>query len=111
LILRTKSHEADGDSDAALLVDIDLAILGQPAHRFWEYEAAIRAEYSWVPSPRFTQRRAEILAQFLQRPAIFSTEPLRQKYEAPARANLQAAIERLRGTAALDPSKNDLRHR
>lgn len=95
LILCTKTHDSGAVPDAALLIDIDLAILGQSSERFWEYERAIRAEYAWVPAPTFAEKRAEILTRFLQRPAIYRTEPFRAKYEAAARANLQAAIARL----------------
>lgn len=95
LILATKTHEPGPLADAALLIDIDLAILGQPAARFWEYEAAIRAEYAWVPAATFAEKRAEILQRFLARPTLYRTAPLRQKYESAARANLGAAIDRL----------------
>lgn len=44
LILATKKHGASLHVDAALLVDVDLNILGQPLDRFWEYEAQIREE-------------------------------------------------------------------
>ena len=51
LILATK-HDGDATTaDAALLVDVDLAILGAPAERFDEYERQVREEYSWVPVP------------------------------------------------------------
>lgn len=96
LILCTQSHEPGVDLDAALLIDIDLAILGQPPQRFWDYERGIRAEYAWVPWPTYVQKRAEILTRFLERPVIYRTESLARKYEAPARVNLQAAIDRLR---------------
>ncbi|HWA26393.1 MAG TPA: hypothetical protein VG734_12080 [Lacunisphaera sp.] len=95
LILATKTHRADGSADAALLLDIDLAILGQPEKRFWEYEAAIRREYAWVPAVTFAEKRAEILRGFLLRPALYQTAAFRDRYETTARANLKAAIERL----------------
>jgi predicted metal-dependent HD superfamily phosphohydrolase len=96
LILSTKTHEPGDVPDAALLIDIDLAILGQPAARFWEYEQAIRAEYAWVPEVTFAQKRTEILVRFLGRSAIYRTEAFRARYESIARANLEAAIGRLR---------------
>ncbi len=95
LILCTQTHEPGVDPDAALLIDIDLAILGQPSERFWDYERGIRAEYEWVPWPTYAQKRAEILTRFVKRPAIYRTESLARKYEAPSRVNLQAAIHRL----------------
>jgi len=99
LILCTKTHEPGDVPDAALLIDIDLSILGQPAARFWEYEQAVRAEYSWVPPVEFAQKRTAILSQFLSRPAIYRTELFRSRYEATARANLEAAIAQLHPTA------------
>lgn len=99
LVLSTKTHEPGGLPDAALLIDIDLAILGQPADRFWKYEHAIRAEYAWVPAVTFGEKRAEILERFLRRPAIYRTEAFRVRYEFAARANLAAAITRLRASS------------
>lgn len=96
LILCTQTHEPGVDQGAALLIDIDLAILGQPPERFWDYERGIRAEYAWVPWPTYAQKRAEILTRFLKRPATYRTESFARKYEAPACVNLRAAIERLR---------------
>ena len=96
LIRGTKTHESCASPDAAILIDIDLAILGQPPSRFWEYERAIRAEYAWVPAPTFAQERARILNRFLERGSVFQTETFRCRYEANARKNLRAAIEALR---------------
>lgn len=99
LILCTKTHEPGELPDATLLIDIDLAILGQPSERYWQYEEAIRAEYAWVPEALFAQKRAEILARFLQRPAIYRTERFRARYEAAARANLEVSLARLRAVS------------
>jgi predicted metal-dependent HD superfamily phosphohydrolase len=96
LVLCTKTHEPAGVPDAAVLIDIDLAILGQPAGRFREYERAIRAEYAWVPEAIFAQKRAAILTRFLERPAIYRTEDFRARYESTARENLGASLARLR---------------
>jgi len=94
-ILCTKTHQPGSLSDASLLIDIDLAILGQPPERFWAYENAIAAEYAWVPGETFRRKRAEILNGFLRRATLYRTAFFRHKYEAVARANLAAAIARL----------------
>jgi predicted metal-dependent HD superfamily phosphohydrolase len=47
LILATRHDVSPPGGDAALLVDVDLAILGSPAERFDEYERQVRQEYSW----------------------------------------------------------------
>lgn len=91
LILATKHHRAS-TPDEALLVDVDLAILGQSEERFGLYERRIREEYAWVPEPIFRQKRAEILQGFLARPFIYGTEFFRARYETAARRNLQRSL-------------------
>jgi predicted metal-dependent HD superfamily phosphohydrolase len=95
LILATRHDGSPPAGDAALLVDVDLAILGSPAERFDEYEQQVRQEYSWVPGFVFKRKRAEILEGFLRRPALYHTEHFRSRYEAAARANLTRSIHQL----------------
>lgn len=98
LILATRHSAPPRGQDQMLLVDIDLAILGAPRARFDEYEAQIRAEYSWVPALIFRARRRKVLAEFLARDHIYSTPALRDALEGPARDNLTYALRRLDGT-------------
>ena len=90
------------------MIDIDLSILGQPPDRFDAYETEIRTEYAPVIEERgtaaFNSGRAGILRRFLDRPAIYSTEHFRARYERAARANLQRSIERLESPSWTDPS-------
>ena len=99
MILVTKTHDPEPGSDLALMVDIDLAILGSSWDRFAEYEQAIRQEYARVPDVIFGQKRAAILDRFLSRDKIYSTEWFRREYEQRARVNLQKSIHRLKGLA------------
>jgi predicted metal-dependent HD superfamily phosphohydrolase len=78
-------------TDEELLVDIDLSILGATPERFAEYETQIRREYAHVPEAEFWQRRKGILRAFLDRPAIYGTQPLHARFEAAARNNLRRA--------------------
>jgi predicted metal-dependent HD superfamily phosphohydrolase len=95
-LIQTTKHTAPPTSpDAALLVDIDLAILGQPRERYARFEDEIRREYSWVPEPDFAAGRGTILRGFLERPAIYGTDSFCRRYEASARGNLRWAIARL----------------
>ena len=80
------------DPDTALLVDIDLSILGAEPARFAEYEQQIRFEYAHVPAEVFAPRRREILAHFLARTPIYRSPGLRAEREAQAHRNLRAAI-------------------
>ena len=96
LILTTKTHVPGRVVDAGLLIDIDLSIFGKSAERFGEFEEGIRSEYAWVPWDVYCAKRAEILEGFLKRERIYETELMREKYEATARRNIEALIERLR---------------
>ncbi len=95
LIMATCHAGLPCTSDAALLVDIDLAILGAEPARFAEYERQIRVEYGFVPESVFLEKRAAILRGFLERPALFSTTCYRDRFDRQARANLAEAIARL----------------
>jgi predicted metal-dependent HD superfamily phosphohydrolase len=97
LILATRHDTAPRDQDEKIIVDVDLAILGERPERFDEYEKQIREEYAWVPQVVFREKRREILKGFLARPSIFNTREFVEAYEARARANLERSIERLRG--------------
>jgi predicted metal-dependent HD superfamily phosphohydrolase len=92
LIMATADHDAHGDQDARLVIDIDLAILGAAPARFAEYEQQVRAEYAAVPVDVYRQKRGELLASFLARPAIYGTPELHARLEAQARTNLQHAL-------------------
>ncbi|WP_431275904.1 HD domain-containing protein [Variovorax ureilyticus] len=94
LVMATRHDAEPVGADARLLVDIDLAILGAPADRFAEYERQIRIEYAHVPAEVFETRRREILAGFLARDPLYLTAPMRERFEAAARANLKRAVRR-----------------
>jgi predicted metal-dependent HD superfamily phosphohydrolase len=95
LVLATKHNATPASPDAALVVDVDLAILGAPAERFDEYEQQIRQEYSWAPGILFRRKPREILETFLARPCIYSTDFFQTRFEVSARSNLARSIEHL----------------
>ena len=94
LILETRHCSEPLGRDAALLVDIDLAILAAPPDRFDEYERQIREEYSHVPLQEFREARRKILEGFLGRPRIFLSPFFCERYEDPARRNIASALAR-----------------
>jgi predicted metal-dependent HD superfamily phosphohydrolase len=96
LILATCHRDPPRPGDEALLVDVDLSILGADEERFARYEREVRREYWWVPRRRFQEARAAVLRSFLERPAIFTTEEIAARYELPARVNLERALATLR---------------
>jgi predicted metal-dependent HD superfamily phosphohydrolase len=90
LVQATASHSRPRTTDEALLIDIDLSILGAPPARFAEYEQGIRDEYNWVPEVIFAAKRRTILNRFLERETIFHTRYFIERYERQARVNLGA---------------------
>ncbi|MEZ5209625.1 hypothetical protein MYK68_13890 [Gordonia sp. PP30] len=96
LVELTLTHDpAADDRNGIALSDADLAVLGADADRYDEYAANVRDEYQQVPGPLFRRARAELLAEFLTRDALFRSAPARDLWEAPARANLRREIAEL----------------
>ena len=77
LILATRHGDDSANmetsgADAALLVDIDLSILGATPERFAQYEAQIRREYAFVPDEIYAVRRRAVLGHFARRDPLLS---------------------------------------
>ena len=96
LILATAHTSEPRTADEALLLDIDLSILGADEATFDEYDRSIRGEYEFVPETRYREARAEVLMSFLRRERIYRTSLYSERLESRARANLQRALARLR---------------
>jgi predicted metal-dependent HD superfamily phosphohydrolase len=88
LILVTKHSLIVDDFDGQLIMDIDLAIFGQPENIFVKYEKQIRQEYDWVFEEQFVAGRSAILKSFLERQRIYLTDFFHDKYETQARRNI-----------------------
>lgn len=95
LVMATRHNAVPAGTDAQILVDVDLSILGATPDRFDEYEVQVRQEYSWVPGPLFRRERRKILEDFLKRPSLFQTAQFVAAYEARARGNLERSLEKL----------------
>lgn len=93
LILLTRGHTVSpGDRLGALLVSIDLAVLGGAPADYDAYAAGVRAEYGFVPEPAFRAGRARVMQHFLDAEAIYPDPAFRARLEAPARANIAREI-------------------
>ena len=92
MILATAHRDSGFAGDTALVVDIDLAILGSDPETYVQFERAIRREYWWVPRARYVAGRGKLLAKFLERPAIYQHDYFYSRYEGQARANIVAAL-------------------
>jgi len=95
LILYTRHGQPPASYDGQLIVDIDLAILGQEPEIFQVYEKNIRAEYFWVPAESYKIGRTKVLERFLDRPSIYMTDTFKKLYEQQARENIMQALRAL----------------
>ena len=88
----TRTHESAGDPDVALVLDLDLSILGAERETYDAFERAIRAEYVHVPDDAFRVGRRAVLERFDARRPIYQTARLREELEPRAHANLARRI-------------------
>lgn len=96
LILVTRHNTPPVDPDAALIMDIDLSIWGQPVPVFDVYEMGVRFEYAWVPDPAYRIGRTKVLQSFLNRPRIYYTDYFYGTLESAARQNLTHSLAKLK---------------
>jgi predicted metal-dependent HD superfamily phosphohydrolase len=97
LIRLTKTHDvARDDRLGAILISIDLSILGAEPARYDAYAAAIRQEFIHVPEADYRAGRARVLGQFAARPVIFPDAAFAARYDRQARENLARELASLR---------------
>jgi predicted metal-dependent HD superfamily phosphohydrolase len=97
VIEMTKNHaEGDADGDAALFLDMDIAILGAPWETYCAYAAGIRREYPHIVDPAFAAGRGAFLAKQLEHARAFRTELYESELAETARANMAWELEEMR---------------
>lgn len=82
-------------TEAKVIADADLAILGANETLYNQYAAHIRNEHSKYPDDVFAEGRTKILKSFLEKPQIYATDYFKNKYETSARQNIAGEIEKL----------------
>lgn len=99
MILFTTHKVLPTQTDAKLLVDIDLSSLGSPPTEFDENTENIWLEYKSIPGitrEKFDAGRAEFFKTMLDiRPNIYCTEYFRKKYEGQAIENLKRSLRKI----------------
>ena len=99
LILATRKHQPSDDSiEMALFLDSDLAVLGAEPDRYEAYALGVRREYAHVAENEYRAGRSAVLKKFLDRQHLFFTEPMRNRFEAQARQNIDMEIRNLAQT-------------
>lgn len=91
-----KHHEGEASSDAALFLDMDIAILGQPWEIYCAYAAAVRREFSAYNCGAFAAGRWRFLDAQLERARTFRTDVYEAELGKQARANMRWEREEMR---------------
>lgn len=99
LIMVTEHNAPTKTSDEAVLVDIDLSILGAAPGTYDIFESGVRKEYKLVPSFLYRRKRAEVLRGFLDRERIYTSGCFSVEVECQAKENLSNAVTALEGRA------------
>lgn len=96
LIRLTKTHDVQpGDRLGAILISIDLSILGAEPARYDAYAAAIRQEFIHVGDADYRAGRGRVLRHFAARPVIFPDAGFAAAYDGRARDNLARELASL----------------
>lgn len=96
LVRLTETHQPErGDVNGRVLCDADLGILAAGPERYAAYVAGVRQDFAHVPDEDFVRGRAAVLAELLDRPALFHTRTARTQWEEQARANIAAELATL----------------
>lgn len=96
LVLLTKGHTvAPDDRLGALMVSIDLSVLGSDPETYAAYAQGVREEYAHVPDEAFRVGRKAVMGRFLEAPVLFPANAYRERLEQRARENIAAELARL----------------
>ncbi|CAM3149829.1 hypothetical protein ACSL103130_12350 [Actinomyces slackii] len=95
LIVNLKRHTLTAeDIDAMALIDADLGTLAVDPQTYKEYLRLLREEYAHIPQAEYLRARLAITTRLLGRDRLFRS-PLGERWELPARQNLEAEAARV----------------
>ena len=96
IILLTKSHRAEAsDRLGALLVSIDLSILGSEPERYRAYVREVRSEYAHVSDDAWRAGRSAVLKSLLTVEPLYPNRVFRAELETQARRNMEEELRTL----------------
>jgi predicted metal-dependent HD superfamily phosphohydrolase len=95
-VLASKHDHSPQTHSEQVMIDVDLAILGQPWSLYEVYTQQIRKEYAHVPHLMYVLNRRQIMKRFVdERPYIYFTPFMREHHEAQARVNIARELHLL----------------
>jgi predicted metal-dependent HD superfamily phosphohydrolase len=94
MVLATSAH-VGSTPDEALMLSIDLAILGASPAAYARFERDVREEYRDVPDAAYAAGRARVLTSLASATPLYATPAIAAELERKARKNLARAIASL----------------
>ncbi len=91
-----RHHEGEASGDAALFLDMDIAILGGLWEHYCAYAAGVRREFAAYNDAAFAAGRARFLEQQLALERLFRTDFYFHELGARAQANMRWELEEMR---------------
>lgn len=96
LVRLTATHDPrPGDTNGALLVDADLAILAAPPDGYDRYAGQVRQEYRHLDDAVFVTGRSAVLRHLIDAPVLYHILPDREAMRTRARRNMRRELDRL----------------
>jgi predicted metal-dependent HD superfamily phosphohydrolase len=92
-----ETRDASLRGDAALLLDMENAVLGAPSGEFDAYEAGYREEFAHLREDNYRLGRVAALQMLLWRERIYITDRYYLPLEKRARRNVERLLTRLEG--------------
>lgn len=99
MILATRAH-GPCEGDEALLVSIDLAILGAAPPAYARFERDVRSEYRAVDDATYARGRIHVLESLAARAPLYPHPAINMQLEKRARRNIERTVADLRPSAA-----------
>ncbi len=92
-IMATEDHCPTADNDTNVLLDLDLASLGESEIIYKENSNKIRNEFKFVPGMIYRSKREKILRGLYKLDPIYKTKEFQNKFEKQARKNLKNDLD------------------
>ncbi|PWS37479.1 hypothetical protein DFH01_11655 [Falsiroseomonas bella] len=92
-----ETRDASLRGDAALLLDMDNAVLGSPSADFDAYEVGYREEFAHLREDNYRLGRVAALQMLMWRERIFLTDRYYLPFEKRARRNVERLLTKLEG--------------
>jgi predicted metal-dependent HD superfamily phosphohydrolase len=98
IIMDTQTHDFDSSNQSEIVMDLDLAGLGETWKVFAQNTKNIREEFRFATTDQWREGRITFLHEMLSRKFIYHTKLFRDKFEIKARQNMEKELYDIRSS-------------